>query len=596
MGWILVWWTVLAGCGSPPATQDQVVPPPGVEPVAVVAKERRWSFEGVPLPTDDGSARAPRTSPGARLDGGKRHRLGYNVLFRPGDRVGDAEFGRLFDASGAPLEGEEGLCNDVDYTSLLQAHGQLWMVSHFECTPSALYLSRLQQDPQTGALKAVSTRPVDESNVGGGWIHCAGQVTPWGTHLSSEEYEPDAKLLAEDGTLADKYGAYAAQLRYVADPKQTHPYRFGWIPELAIINAEGGTSVVKHYSMGRFSHELAYVLPDERTTYLSDDGYNTGFFMYVADRPGDLSEGTLYASRWTMAEGLLGRLGWVSLGHASDAEISKLIERRVGFEQIFLSAEPVGEGACAEGFTSIHTSNGHECLQLAPASRAVPDPALAASRLETRRYAAMLGATTEVLKGEGLAHDPKKDRLYVAISVVGYGMKGASEQDIGGPDHIRLEENRCGVVAEGDGQRGVVDTDGAPIPSDHVVTSLKQTLAGRWLGGDGPDRCDTEGMSNPDNLAFGNGTLFIAEDSRAHAFNVLWAFDPESGGLTRIQTAPKGGEVAGIGWYANLGGWSYLTSNFQHPLGRLPEGDTVVAGPGEKRAYVGVIGPFPEGG
>ena len=37
------------------------------------------------------------------------------------------------------------------------------------------------------------TKPLDFSAHGGLWTPCAGSVTPWETHLGSEEYEPDAK-------------------------------------------------------------------------------------------------------------------------------------------------------------------------------------------------------------------------------------------------------------------------------------------------------------------------------------------------------------------------------------------------------------------
>ena len=40
----------------------------------------------------------------------------------------------------------------------------------------------------------VWAKPVDFSspNLLGLWTPCAGSVSPWGSHLSSEEYEPDA--------------------------------------------------------------------------------------------------------------------------------------------------------------------------------------------------------------------------------------------------------------------------------------------------------------------------------------------------------------------------------------------------------------------
>ncbi len=32
----------------------------------------------------------------------------------------------------------------------------------------------------------------------GGWVHCAGQRTPWNSHLASEEYEVNAKSPTSD--------------------------------------------------------------------------------------------------------------------------------------------------------------------------------------------------------------------------------------------------------------------------------------------------------------------------------------------------------------------------------------------------------------
>ena len=55
-----------------------------------------------------------------------------------------------------------------------------------------MYITKLNQDAN-GILSAEKTRHIDFSKVEGGWVHCAGSVTPWGTHLGSEEYEPDAK-------------------------------------------------------------------------------------------------------------------------------------------------------------------------------------------------------------------------------------------------------------------------------------------------------------------------------------------------------------------------------------------------------------------
>jgi hypothetical protein len=38
----------------------------------------------------------------------------------------------------------------------------------------------------TGKISAVWTRIINATSIGGIWIPCAGQVTPWGTHLGGE--------------------------------------------------------------------------------------------------------------------------------------------------------------------------------------------------------------------------------------------------------------------------------------------------------------------------------------------------------------------------------------------------------------------------
>ena len=93
---------------------------------------------------------------------------------------------------------------------------------------------------------------------------------------------------------------------------------YGWVPEIKVDN-DSKAVYTKHYSMGRFSHELAYVMPDLKTVYMTDDGTNTGFFMFKSDRAKDLSSGTLYAAKWVQKrthDGGSAELKWIKLGHA----------------------------------------------------------------------------------------------------------------------------------------------------------------------------------------------------------------------------------------------------------------------------------------
>src|SRR5690606_40840621 len=73
-----------------------------------------------------------------------------------------------------------------------------------------------------------------------------------------------------------------------------NPYDYGYIVE--ITDPTGAPTPVKHFTLGRYSHENAVVMPDQKTVYMSDDGGGVILFKFVADAAGDLSSGTLYAA------------------------------------------------------------------------------------------------------------------------------------------------------------------------------------------------------------------------------------------------------------------------------------------------------------
>ncbi len=92
-----------------------------------------------------------------------------------------------------------------DYTSMLKNTAEnrdsdYVMFTHFENPrPSVLY--RLNVDlNEDCSVQVKSIEPVDFSEWGGIWTPCAGSLTSWNTHLGSEEYEPDARLLSANMT------------------------------------------------------------------------------------------------------------------------------------------------------------------------------------------------------------------------------------------------------------------------------------------------------------------------------------------------------------------------------------------------------------
>lgn len=510
--------------------------------------------------------------------------LSHQVLFRSGDKIGQGEAGLIVDKHGQPLQvsAADALGNAAkgpfhayapDANSLIRVRDgkveKLFLVTQYEYhteaplvsgkgmmglygrLPMAMNLTTLKQNSKTGKLVATALSNIDLSGIGGLWIPCAASLTPWNTHLAGEEYEPDARLF--ENQPLEAMNLYLQTPGKLGRDGGANPYRYGR-PVEVVAKANGSTEVHKRYAMGRLSVELAEVMPDERTVYLGDDSRDGMMFMFVADQARDLSAGSLYAARWeqqSAEHGGSASLKWIKLGHAQEADIKALVDRGIGFSDIF-EATGVGDAVV----------------------RVKPGMETAAAFLESRRYGALLGATSEFSKMEGVTHNAEDRKLYVALSSIAAGM--IDGQNGGRPqDHIKLKGDPrdlfCGGVYESALSGSQKDTTGEPIRSDWVAV----TMRARVLGAKKPqgqavgqyDQCDTERMANPDNIKYSPEmrTLFIGEDSSTHLNNFLWAYNLDSGSLTRILSAPAGGEHTGLQVVTNLNGHSYIMSNIQHP-------------------------------
>jgi secreted PhoX family phosphatase len=575
---------------------------------------------------------------------------GFKTLLRSGDQLplldgttphatATQRYGKLYQADGDALVDEgngscldfdspdatcaDAISNSNDFNSLHQVGDQLYLVSHFETRPGAMYLTLLGQDSD-GELTPQATRLIDFTGVYGGFVHCAGTVTPWNTHLGSEEYEPDARGWVDTGVGIGSYNAAMAAYYDASgwsfndnDPSGNetlaqsvmNPYRYGYPVEVKV-NADGSTDVTKHFAMGRSANELSIVMPDEKTVYITDDGTNTMLLMFVADTAGDLSAGTLYAGKWNQiadtAEGGRAWLSWINLGHATANQIEAAVDGdydanegrwEVQFDDLFDFAAPAADpddGTCPDGFNSINSGHGspyHECLAIKNGA----DETLV-SRLETRRYAALKGATTEFRKMEGASFDPSRRTLYMAMSDVGSGMiDGDATRDLGGPNHIRLTANKCGAIYALRLSSRARDTEGNAIDSGYVARTMQGILAGERVASSGDNQCSLEGIGNPDNISFlpGYDVLIIGEDAgnEVHQIDMVWAYNLRDKSLTRIQTTPFGSETTSVYWYPDLNGWGYLMSVVQHPYGESNADELPNApdGAAAKYGYVGYL-------
>jgi secreted PhoX family phosphatase len=562
-------------------------------------------FTNAPVPTNDLDKRSVLTSQFAIVDG-KKVDVKYNTLLRSGDKPkgSKAPFGMIFDIEGQPVVAEDGstrISDDNDFSSILHGkHGELFMVSHFETRPAAMYLTELEQDKRTGELEAGRTRPLDFSHLNGGWVHCAGSVSPWGTHIGSEEYPPNAKQW-RDGNI-DSYNAemvrYFPQARGAMESQlpalaldYMNPYDYGFVVEVDVKSFKNA-DVMKHYSMGRVAIELAYVMPNEKTVYISDDGSRVGLFRYEADVAGDLTSGTLYAAKWNQTSTYYGAdvrvptadrdggqadISWIELGHASDQEVRDIIDSGVTFDQIF--EEDV------DGCTVISNrdAGSSECLKIRDGKEK------AAAFLESSRYAGLVGATTEWEKMEGITLDPDTNTMYLAMSRVRTGMTD-------GMGDISVPYNYCGTVYGLDLDENYVATNMYGVVKGIPRTYSRGAEVDNKYDANGPyaaNNCDLNGISEPDNVTFipGYKTLMIGEDTGQHQNDIVWAYNVESGELTRVQTTPYGSETTSPYFYPNVNGNAYMMSVIQHPFGESDEGE--VQFDEEKRGYTGYVGPFP---
>ncbi|MGW8419410.1 MULTISPECIES: PhoX family protein [Comamonas] len=461
--------------------------------------------------------------------------------------------------------------------------------------PSPIAVLTLDQDQSTGKLSLVKYHNVDTSKVHGLWITCGASLSPWGTHLSSEEYEPDAFAASLPATELDKnskvvdssagkavkqLNAYSQNL--FGDATKANPYHYGHMPEV-IVNVDGTASIKKHFCMGRISHELVQVMPDQRTVLMGDDATNSAYFVFVADKEKDLSSGTLYAAKVGAGFSIdptansSAALTWIKLGSASSAEISSLVDSgikpsdimdvRLAEDASTYPATPVAQPS--PDHRLVITNGRKEWIAL----KIGQDKA--AAFLETHRYAAFKGASLGFTKMEGTTVNAKDKIAYSALQNVQSSMVAGNAANVPSNGVSVPKQLVAGVVMALNLKGGQKDTDGAAISSEWMPVDTAPLLAGEdLLDSDGKtlkgdalgNTANPNKIANPDNLKFSEKmrTLFIGEDSSQHVNNFMWAYNVDTKQLSRVLSVPAGGESTGLHAVDEINGWTYIMSNFQH--------------------------------
>lgn len=157
--------------------------------------------------------------------------------------------------------------------------GKAYLAVNHESIPGGMSVLTLEK--QNDKWMMTEGRKVDFSSVGGTIYNCSGNPSPWGTVFTAEEWAPTpddedwpeaSKALTDAGLSGDRMN-------------------YGWMVEVNPVTLE----VKKIKAMGRFDHESIAFMPDQQTMYLTDDIRGGHFYKFVADKPADVSSGTLYA-------------------------------------------------------------------------------------------------------------------------------------------------------------------------------------------------------------------------------------------------------------------------------------------------------------
>ena len=577
----------LSGCND--SDNDTAVTPPVTKPANL--KAATFTAMAAPIAIADRA----KTSVSSKLkidwddSTSSEYQLGYKSFFETGNTVpkwggGEIIAGGYFNANGDPimdtsvptsprqffsdcpdgsslihLDGAqvEGVNNPVFHVVQFEYASQnLAGASEYGNLPSPIAILTLDQNQTTGHLELKKYFNVDTSAVHGLWITCGASMSPWNTHLSSEEYEPDAFEQGIGGP-----SPKGISKNFFGDEAAAKPYNYGHLPEV-IVNKDGSGSIVKHFCMGRISHELVHVMPDNRTVIMGDDYTNGGFFMFIADVAKDLSAGKLYVAKYVseLTESSTGQIKWIELGHATSQEIEKMV-----------NIDNIQPSDIMESLTTNPNDASYTEIILAKKKlwvKVKPGMEKAAAFLETHRYAALKGGSMAFTKMEGTTINIKDKVAYSALANIQDSMIKDNAAWVAAHNVSFTKKITAGGVLAHDLTAGQNTTDGQPINSEWIPYQSKMLLMGEDITVDSlGNTANPDKIASPDNLKFSETlrTLFIGEDSGNHPNNFLWAYNVDTeADPVRLLSTPAGAESTGLHAVDSVNGWTYIMSNFQH--------------------------------
>ena len=445
----------------------------------------------------------------------------FQVLMQSGDAISEDE------VAGGIYAADDGnrlfISEKPDYNAFvpLNADGSRgYLYTAWEERPAGISQLEIEWNTSSSEWDVLSGEMLNLSSVNGAWVLCFGSMSPWGTPLMAEElYFTDTRDWNDEN---HNYHSDQEKLENYLG-YYPNPYDYGYIMEIDN-PATTEPDFTKHFAMGRFSHENAQVMPDERTVYLSDDGYGTVLFKFVANTAGDLSAGTLYSAKVAQDDSSDSAttgfdVEWIEMASSSNSVIQTWIEEYddittadfINGQNSYISDEEIGDWA--EGRLN-EDLNGDGTIGHAADDRV--------AFLESRKAAAALGASDEWNKMEGVGFNPNvPEHLYLAVSVVGYDMSD-------GQGDIDVTENYCGIVYR------------MTLNDEWNVNRIEPVISGGPYTSSAIYECDVNNLAGPDNLVvLDDGRVLVGEDTSKHENNMVWLWDPT--------TEPEIGDGEGSG-------------------------------------------------
>ncbi|MDQ4139651.1 MAG: DUF839 domain-containing protein [Bacteroidota bacterium] len=189
-----------------------------------------------------------------------------------------------------------------DFTAFISKNGSSkegYLSINHENTPGGVSLLDIHLDEASNTWKVDKIRKVDFSPLVQTTRNCSGGITPWGTVITSEETTNKADL--------NKDGYEDVGWQVEIDPVSGK-----------IRDYDGDGKPDKLWALGRMSHENIAIGADRKTVYQAEDGGSNGVYKFVADVPGNLSQGKLYVLKRDSETATTGT--WVLVPNTTQAD------------------------------------------------------------------------------------------------------------------------------------------------------------------------------------------------------------------------------------------------------------------------------------